>query len=338
MPRHRPVSMRDVALAAAVSPQTVSRVANGGESVTPSTRRRVEAAMRKLGYRPNYAARALKHGRFRNIGVALFDMTKFGNARILGGITRTAAERGYAVTLHIIGDDAPHTLRAVVDRMKRLPVDGVIVIMEQRLGDLDTFVPTTNLPVVLVGDGRADQCPTIDADQYGCSTAIVDYLMARGHATVHHIAGPSSSLAAQRREQGWRDALSRHGAGAPPVHAGDWGADSGYTAGIALAGDTRCTAIYAANDQMAYGAIAGLRDAGRSVPDDVSVVGVDDSLPGVVPGLELTTMRIRFEDIGAGAFVMLQRQCEGSQTLRDARTVVPSELIERGSVGAVTTH
>ena len=84
------VSMQDVARAAGVSPQTVSRVANGSNAVRPETRQRVEAAMERLGYRPNYAARALKHGQFRNIGVVLFHMTTFGNARILNGIVEAA--------------------------------------------------------------------------------------------------------------------------------------------------------------------------------------------------------------------------------------------------------
>ena len=85
MDHSQPASMQDVAKAASVSPQTVSRVANGSNAVRPETRQRVEAAMAKLGYRPNYAARALKHGKFKDVGVVLFNMLTYGNARILGG-------------------------------------------------------------------------------------------------------------------------------------------------------------------------------------------------------------------------------------------------------------
>ena len=92
MDHSQPASMQDVAKAASVSPQTVSRVANGSNAVRPETRQRVEAAMAKLGYRPNYAARALKHGKFKDVGVVLFNMLTYGNARILGGIaTRRTA-------------------------------------------------------------------------------------------------------------------------------------------------------------------------------------------------------------------------------------------------------
>lgn len=86
------------------------------------------------------------------------------------------------------------------------------------------------------------------------------------------------------------------------MYIGDWCADSGYQAGVALAHDPDCTAIYAANDQMAYGAMLGLQSVGKRVPEDVSIVGVDDSLVDMVPRLNLTTMKLRFDDIGATAF------------------------------------
>lgn len=332
MDRSSAVSMQDVAKEAGVSPQTVSRVANGSDAVRPETRQRVEAAMEKLGYRPNYAARALKHGRFKDIGVVLYNMTNFGNTRILNGICEAANDNGYAVTTLTIGQGRDRTLEAAVNRMKQLPVDGVIVILEQRIADFNEFRPPRDLPVVLITEAAANHCPTIDADQHGCSTAIVDYLLSKGHRTVYHIAGPASSRAAESRAQGWRDALDQLGLRTPPTYVGDWQADSGYQAGLALAHDPECTAVYAANDQMAYGAILGLRAAGKRVPEDVSVIGVDDSLIGMVPRLQLTTMRMPFTAIGHEAFSMVQRQCDGEHVPVGVKTVIPCELIERGSV------
>ena len=93
-----------------------------------------------------------------------------------------------------------------------------------------------------------------------------------------------------------------------------------------------CTAIYAANDQMAYGAMLGLQAAGKRVPEDVSIVGVDDSLSGTIPRLSLTTMRMKFNDIGREAFFMTKRLCEGLRVPSGVKTVVPAELVERGSV------
>ena len=326
------VSMQDVARAAGVSPQTVSRVANGSNAVRPETRQRVEAAMERLGYRPNYAARALKHGQFKNIGVVLFHMTTFGNARILNGIVEAAEDDGYATTLVTIGHGHVRTLQAIAERMKQLPVDGVIVVLEERIADFDDFEPPKELPFVLVNESAANHCPTIDADQYGCSTAIVDYLLSKGHRTVYHITGSSASQAARSRARGWHEALEQFGVPIPPTYVGDWGADSGYQAGLALAHEADCTAIYAANDQMAYGAILGLKAAGKRVPEDVSVIGVDDSLSETVPRLNLTTMRMKFEEIGREAYSMVRRICDGERVPVGVKTVIPTELIERSSV------
>ena len=237
MERTITASMQDVAREAGVSPQTVSRVANGSSAVRPETRRRVEEAMDRLGYRPNYAARALKHGRFKDIGVVMFHMTTFGNARILDGIVSAADENGYSIMLQTMRSGPDRTLASAVERMKRQPVDGVIVVLEEMLSDFNDFVPPRDLPVVLVTERAADHCPTVDADQYGCSTALVDYLLSKGHRTVHHIAGPSSSFAAQSRARGWRDALEQIGIEVPSMYVGDWEADSGYQAGLALAHD-----------------------------------------------------------------------------------------------------
>lgn len=248
MARPTQVSMQDVAKAAGVSPQTVSRVANDSNAVKPETRQRVEAAMERLGYRPNYAARALKHGRFQDIGVVMFDTTRFGNARILDSIVTHAAEDGYSVTIQTMSNGAERTLASAIDRMQRQPVDGVIVVLEERISDFVGYKPPRELPVVLISEAAADHCPTVDADQYGCSTAIVDYLMSKGHKTVYHIAGPVTSRVAESRAQGWREALEQIGARVPSMYIGDWCADSGYQAGVALAHDPECTAIYAAND------------------------------------------------------------------------------------------
>ena len=198
MSRPTQVSMQDIAKAAGVSPQTVSRVANGSDAVKPETRQRVEAAMERLGYRPNYAARALKHGRFQDIGVVMFNTATFGNARILDSIVANAADDDYSVTIQTMRHGAERTLSAAIDRMQRQPVDGVIVVLEERISDFVGYKPPREFPVVLICESAADHCPTVDADQYGCSTAIVDYLMSKGHKTVYHIAGPSTSRARRK--------------------------------------------------------------------------------------------------------------------------------------------
>lgn len=374
------ISLREVAQRAGVSSQTVSRVANGSDLVRPDTAERVRAAMRELGYRPNYAARALKHGRFNNVGVILFNTTQTGNMRILSSISATAARYGYAITLLTLdggtetgartaggaasrtsaGDPAGRLVnqsasrpadRTYADhapiaaepsltpaqalaRMRTLPIDGVIIALERRPADLTTFLPTAKLPVVLITEGPLPGCLTVDADQLDCSAQAVGLLLDEGHRTVHHIAGPESSCASQEREQAWRAALARRGVTPPPVLRGDWSADSGYDAGLELARDPNCTAVYASNDQMAYGCMLAMRASGRRVPEDVSVIGVDDSLTAVVPRLDLDTVRIPFDAIGERAFTMVMRACEGEELPTGVRAVLPVELVRRGSVAA----
>lgn len=170
MDHSQPASMQDVAKAASVSPQTVSRVANGSNAVRPETRQRVEAAMAKLGYRPNYAARALKHGKFKDVGVVLFNMLTYGNARILGGIADAANSNGYAITMQSFGRNRERTLHAAIERMKQLPVDGVIAVMEEHVTDFSEFRPPKELPVVIISEDPANYCPTIDADQHILNT------------------------------------------------------------------------------------------------------------------------------------------------------------------------
>ena len=328
--------MQDVAREAGVSPQTVSRVSNGSEAVRPETRERVQAVMQKLGYRPNFAGRALKHGRFKDIGVAMFNMNTYGNMRILEGISTCAAAKGYATTVLTMQTTDEHPLRHAVEQMKQFPVDGMIVLLEQRVADFADFTPPKDLPVIMVTEGPSNHCPTIDDDQYGCAASASEYLLSKGHRTVYHIAGPQHSQAAVSRERGWKDTLLQQGLRIPEPYIGDWNADSGYDAGRLFAADPQCTAVFAANDQMAYGAIQGIESTGKHVPDDISVMGVDDSLHGTVPRLSLTTMRMHFSQIAENAFSMVLRACEGDSPAVGVKTVIPAELIERSSVRDLT--
>jgi DNA-binding LacI/PurR family transcriptional regulator len=327
--------MHDVAVAAGVSSQTVSRVANGGELVRPETRKKVIDAMHQMGYRPNFAARALKRGQFKAIGVALFDILSTGNIRALEGITREASARGYATTLTMLNKKTTKSLAEAVERMKTLPIDGIIVILEKMLPDITTYVPADDLPVTIITSAKTTTMSTIDEDQYRCSFLVVDYFLERGHKNVHFISGPRDSVASQFRLQGWKDALAEHGITPPRHFVGDWTADSGYEAGKALAQMDECTAIYAGNDFMANGAIQALEDAGKKVPEDVSVIGVDDSLKDVIPSLTLTSVRLDFTSVGRRALAETVRAIESEDILHPTRVLLPGKVIERSSVSTL---
>ena len=140
------VSLQDVAKEAGVSSQTVSRVANGSAAVRPGTRRKVEVAMERLGYRPNYAARALKSGKFNNVGVLLSHMSAYGNARTLEGIVSAAADNGYSTTIRTLDNLQDRSLSGALKLVEQLPLDGAVVIMERDFTDFNQFKPSCLFP------------------------------------------------------------------------------------------------------------------------------------------------------------------------------------------------
>lgn len=330
--RPQRVSMADVARRAGVSSQTVSRVSNGHPGVVDSTREQVLAAMRELGYRPNSAARALRSGRFRTIGIILFSLSTTGNVRTLDAIATSAAAEGYAITVIPVAAPTQDGVNGAFTRMGELAVDAVILLMEVHLLDAASISLPTDVPVVVADSDAGDRYAVVDTDQAAGTRAAVEHLLGLGHRTVVHLAGPSESFSAQRREDAWRRTLREAGRDVPEVHRGDWSAASGYEAGRQIA-RTDATAVFAANDQMALGLLRALAEAGRKVPQDVSVVGFDD-LPDAVAFLPpLTTVHQDFAEVGRLCVAGVLRQMADHSTPR-GRTLVPTRLVERASTAA----
>ena len=329
----RPVSMADVARAAGVSQQTVSRVANGLPNVNEQTRQRVQAAMQELGFRPSYAGRSLRDGRYHSVGLCVNDVTKFGNLSMIDGIASAAREHNCAITLVEMSKAEEFSLAEATRRMAALPVDGIIIGMSRMAPDFETFDPLPGIGTVIVTMYAHPRVTTVDSDHYGCSLLLMDHLFELGHEQIRYIGGPSFSVDEQFRRAGWQDALERkHIEPAEPLE-GDWSANSGYEAGRFLAEHDRAmTAIYAANDQMANGAIAALRDSGLRVPEDVSVVGVDDSLDDFVAHNELTTVRFDLHQRGREVFEHAVPKAGASD--RPVAIRIPGQLIVRHTTAA----
>jgi DNA-binding LacI/PurR family transcriptional regulator len=322
--------MADVARLAGVSSQTVSRVSTGHPGVVESTRAQVLDAMARLGYRPNSAARALKTGRFRTIGVILFTLSTTGNSRTLEAIATHAAQEGYAITLIPVAVPTQDTVLGAFTRLGELAVDAIIVIMEVHLLDSATVTLPPGVQVVVVDSDAGDRYSVVDTDQADGARQAVEHLLGLGHRTVWHVAGPEESFASGRRAQAWRDVLAANGREIPRLSRGDWSADSGYHIGLTLADEADCTAIFAANDEMALGVLRAFHEKGKVVPTDVSVVGFDD-IPNAASFIPpLTTIHQDFAEVGRRCVQGILRQIY-HQSADHGTTLVPTRLVVRSS-------
>ena len=190
----RAVCMADVARVAGVSQQTVSRVVNNMPNVSEKTREHVKAAMDELGFRPSYAGRSLRGGKYRSVGLCVNDVTEVGNLTMLDGIAAAARRRGYAVTLMEVSKGENWSLTEAVRSMSALPVDGVILGMSRLATDFEQFSPLPGLPCVIVSMYAHPRCTTVDSDQYQCSVTLMSHLFSRGHRQIRYVAGPEFSV------------------------------------------------------------------------------------------------------------------------------------------------
>jgi DNA-binding LacI/PurR family transcriptional regulator len=320
--------MADVANQAGVSVMTVSRVLNGFPGVADATRRRVEDAVAALGYHANTAARVLAGGRSRTLGVMAVETEQFGPSHMLFGIEAAAREAGHLlsfVTLNRNGTD----MAATLERLRASHVQGVIVVAPVRRVVEAVSRIQGEVPLVVVGGDPGMGAPTVTIDQFEGARMATRHLLDLGHRTVHHVAGPRAWVDASARLRGWSDALRRYPAPRGSSVAGDWGAGGGYAAASHLARDRAVTAIFAANDQTALGVIRALHDAGRRVPDDVSVVGFDDTPESGYFLPPLTTVRQDFGEVGRRCVELLLSLADGEPVER--HVVVPAELVIRDS-------
>jgi DNA-binding LacI/PurR family transcriptional regulator len=336
----RAASIRDVARAAGVSYQTVSRVINAHPNVREETRRRVEAAVESLGFRRNPTAFALAGGVTRSLTVLTSNTILHGYAATLQGVEEAARAAGYAVGVKVLTteDDVDRTVSSAAAEG-----GGLIVIGFDPLGAAALERVPADVPCAAVVEppqpGRTPLRPAVWADDREAARSATAYLLQLGHRTVHYLAIPTSAdaLGAGRpegpRTQGWRAALESAGVTPPDPHGGaGWDAQVGYDEGRGLAADPWITAILCGNDDLALGVLRALHHAGRRVPDDVSVVGFDDAPQSAFLTPALTTVRMDFQGLGRDAFALLRDQVESGHGTPEP-TFAGTRLIVRESSG-----
>ncbi|MHB1490623.1 MAG: LacI family DNA-binding transcriptional regulator [Cellulomonas sp.] len=329
----RPVpSMADVAVLAGVSSQTVSRVSTGADHVKPETRARVLVAMKALGYSPNGAARALRYGNFGAIGVIAHRLARTGESRTVEAVVEAARLHGYTVSLVDVRSPSSDDVTAAATRLSHQAIDGLVIIRAETETPAALALPP-HLPVVVSDSRLFGHLPAVGADQTDGARRAVQYLLSLGHTTVHHLAGPEDSSPAQMRAEAWETTLRDAGRPVPPPYRGDWSAESGYQQGRTIAENATVTAVFCANDEMAAGLCRALHEAGRRIPEDVSIVGFDNIPLADFLWPPLTTVAQDFASIGNRLVELLVEQIQDGAELADSRTIIPVELVVRASAG-----
>ena len=324
--------MQDVARLAGVSHQTVSRVINGATSIRPETRDRVLEAIERLGYRPNTAARALVSGRSATIGIIAAASTHFGPTSIHRTVNTAAREAGFFASSVSLAEMTREAFEAAVDHLDRLAVEGIVVVAGHDEALEVARSRSARFPFVVVEGDLTRARRTVGVDNVAGARMATRHLLDLGHTEIAHITGPLDWAEARARAEGWRAEMVAAGHRPMEPLNGDWSPASGYAAGRRIAEMREVTAVFSANDQMAIGALRALHEAGRSVPDEVSVVGFDDVPEAAFLIPPLTTVRQDFDAIGRGAIAMLTAAISGETD--QVPSLIDPELIVRASSAA----
>ncbi|WP_062313693.1 LacI family DNA-binding transcriptional regulator [Demequina rhizosphaerae] len=325
-------NIHDVAAEAGVSYQTVSRVINGAPKVHADTRRRVLEAIASLDYHPSRAARTLNYGRRGAVTVVTHDTRLFGHTGVIAGIEESARRSGDVVSVAVIESDGGDHVRRVADQVADASAGAVVVIGFDRAARAVVPALSKDVPAVAIVDpGHLDlEVPSLWLDERPAAAAATRLLLGLGHRTVHHVGIPSLQRM-NGREAGWRDALEEAGAPVPEVLRTGWRVSDGFEAGTRLARHSDVTAVFCGNDELALGVRRAMHEAGRDVPNDVSIVGFDDMPEARFAVPSLTTVRMDFEALGRSAHSIAAALARGEEA---ALPELPMpELVVRESVG-----
>jgi LacI family transcriptional regulator len=308
----QPVTIWDIAQAAGVSVSTVSRVLSGSVHVTPEKRAAVLAAVEQFHFRPNVVAQGLARGRSRALGVLAQVIASPFYAPILAGIADAVRDTGYQPIF--ASGNAPEEADQAVEMFLERRVDALIVV-GGRAADDQLLAIAEKLPLVMIGrrlKGREDRC--IHVQNHEGARAAMEHLLKLGHTRIAHIAGIVWHPDAIERREGYVQSLREAGISVDPrlIVQGDFEEKSGFD-GMQqlLARGTRFSAIFAANDQMAYGALLALYRRGLRVPEDVSIVGFDDQRGASYTTPPLTTVKQPAFEMGRAAALALLRSLRG---------------------------
>lgn len=333
------VTIRDVARAAGMSTQTISRVINDRPNVAPTTRARVQRIIADLGYAPNMMAKSLSSGRSHTVGVVGFGLEYFGSTSILTGIEQRAQQLGYSVILTLLDeyelDRVDRILRAFLSRQ----VDGLVWTIPgvgRTFQGLSEQLTQAGLPVVFLNKVATGNNQVVALNNRRGGQLATDHLLAQGYRRIGIITGPQGWWEARQRQLGWQDSLAAAGLGPEKAlqTGGDWSPRSGEQGLYRLLEQAPdLDAVFVSNDQMAIGVLQAARIRGLGVPENLGVVGFDDIPEAAYFYPALTTVRQDARALGALALEKLVRAIEGESgdSAALSTTWIEPELIVRES-------
>jgi LacI family transcriptional regulator len=332
------VTIKDVAREAGVSVATVSRVWNEAAFVSPETRQRVAAVATRLGYSPHGAARSLITRTTHAIGVLLPDLYGEFFSEIIRGIDHTAQAGGYHILVsssHDSKDEIDAALRSMRGR-----VDGMIIMSPDLEAQRTLHTLQGSFPVVLLNGGvEANEFDSITIENHEGALAMVRHLLARGHERIAMIDGPQRNYDAAERRRGYETALTERGIALDPslIVQGNFSELSGHRAVKALLElARRPTAIFAANDSMAIGALSALHERGLRVPQDLAVAGFDDIPLARYMNPQLSTVHVDISKLGERAAALLLSSLQKGARPRQ-QLQLPTSLVIRSSCGGAVS-
>ncbi len=339
----RPPTLEDVAKVAGVSRATVSRVINGVRNVDPQIHSVVWNAVGTTGYMPNRLARSLVTRRTGTLALVVSDTEAHDDdpfisrffadpyfGRVVGGLMSVLKVAGVQLALQMVGSDDGR--RRLVGDLRHGQADGAIVLSLPAHDPLPGMLADGGVSAVMIGrPANSVQIDHVDlANDTGAALA-VDHLIARGAHLIGMVTGPVDVPASRARISGFHRSMARHGHGRGPIATGNFTQESGEAAmRKLLAENPALDGVFVANDLMALGALIALREEGRRVPDDIRVVGFDDSSAAVAAQPSLTTIRQPLEDMAAEAARLLLARVD-DPALRVATVIYEPTLVVRQS-------
>jgi LacI family transcriptional regulator len=332
MSNRKTITIHDVAAAAGVSISTVSRVLNDKDDVSAETYQNVQRVIAELGYASSLAARGMRSRRTKVIGLIMPDVAEPYSYAVLQGVNRAIAQLDYDLIVYTNGDISKNTSadqeRYYVSLLNGSITDGVIVVSPAAT----SF--STDAPLVAIDpNNESPECPAIISTNHKGALEAMQYLTGLRHRRIGFISGRQELVSSQRRLQGYRDGLAAAGIAVDEelIQVGDYS----YMTAIRCATDLLSlenppTAIFAANDRSAMGVYQVASERGFHIPDDLSVVGFDNSIDASLSNPQLTTVDQFVTEMGFTAIEMVMKLING-ETLEDDLHKIQTQLVVRDS-------